>query len=348
MSTVAGKSSGKARYVTQCWRWRPGSSSWFETSSKDLFSALDGRRFNVSDYVENSALGVVSCKLRPLRAEEVRRNGRGFASTSHICIEFTLESEDKDGALNSIAKNNPGFSDDKVSDLYNWHIGLALENFCENILFLSSFAYGCILSTEASRTTVGREVLSHGATSLSAMDHDESCYDFLSGVLTPPSDLDAVLIWSRCCGGIWDGAAMTNVEKAMMFLSHAMERKTGVDSIANIVWLTAGLEALACDNSNSIAVQLQRRLPLICRGAPFNDIRKFIREAYDFRSRLFHGDIAIHSRFNENDVDWSDRRYDARMEHFGLGLRVLLLSALWNCVSANGAKIDYIEEPLIT
>ena len=334
-----------ATFATQCSAWRPMAAEWYDAVLKSAFAELHGRKFNVGEIMA-SPLQEVSCKIRPLTQSEIEVNGRKFAKRMFSAIDFSLISYDEDLMREQITSSNEAMSGDEVDRVVLYAVGHEMERFCESILFLLNLAHCGVLATEGTRVSVGTMIVSQGSYHLQPVDCSADSYSFLSNDPKISVSFDQALEWSKSCGGFWEGRATKNVEKALMFFSHALERGGGALPIHEIVWVTAALEALACDGSNSISSQLRRRLPQLCSRIEFKDASSFIREAYDFRSRLFHGDIGVDSRFNPDDVSWSPQRYDARSEHFALGLRLLLTAAFWECIANGGYEIIYKEEPI--
>ena len=334
-----------AKFTTQCWSWRPGMANWYGALLKSALGALDGRSFDVTRIMDSS-LREVACKIRPLTAGEVRRNGRSFAPKSHSVIEFSLKEYDSTAAREQLLSDNDTMPVEEIETLLSYFIGYELERFCESIVFLVNLSHCGVLSTENTRVTVGRDLISQGSYHILPIDSSSSSYPFLTRAPSMSVSFEETLEWSKSCGGFWGGKATKNVEKALMFFSHGSERGASPLPVHEILWITAALEALACDNSSSISQQLRKRLPQVCSRIDFKDLAGFVRDAYDFRSRLFHGDIAIDSRLNPDEVSWQPQRYDARLEHFALGLRLLLISALWDCIAKGSYEIRFEENPV--
>jgi hypothetical protein len=157
------------------------------------------------------------------------------------------------------------------------------------------------------------------------------------------SENDDVLNWSLNVGGYWDGLARTNVSKALACLTHCFEGFGGKpDPYANLLWSLAGLEALLCDSSSSTMYQIRRRAPLIVKSFQFRDLDKSISRGYNFRSRLFHGDVLMRNKFLESDPDQDDD-HDLDTERYGMFFTSLLNCALLECIETQATEVVFSE-----
>lgn len=331
-----------ARYSCPMWRGHFLNVPWFQALEDAACAELSGRVFDPREYIPESSLRSIRCVFRPLTDAEVATNGRYWSKRTHTCLEFLLEEADFD-TLRSLYESQAIQDDLSIDDFVSYSASSELENFCDMILFLLNIAYCGALKIDSKSVWFGdHETTSYhmAILSLPGTDYD---YEFLTEGVFPEISLDEILAWSLGCNGIWHGNAVTPLEKAMSFLSHSFHADYGGDGMPTLLWATAGLEAVACDSSNSVSAQLKRRLPLICNLMPFTDVAKSVTEAYNFRSRLFHGDISMVNSFNPDEVDWSEDRYDSKMSKFGLMLQLMLISIIWRAVKEGANALTFAE-----
>ncbi len=155
--------------------------------------------------------------------------------------------------------------------------------------------------------------------------------------------LDEILSWSRKCSGVWSGTAKTSLEKAMSFLSHAFHG-SAQDEVAAFLWSIAGLEAIACKGQDSKRSRLKLRTPHICELIPFANVAKTAVNGYDFRSRLFHGDIPTINSFSPDDVGWGKDRYDYKISDYSVAFQLMLIAIVWKSIKLDANHIIFQEE----
>jgi hypothetical protein len=301
----------------------------------------------VTDFWPDSYLGEVTCRVRPLTKSEVRSSGRTWAERTHACVEFLLVSARVEELTDALASDDNRRSEYYPKELTHLHLAVELHRFSDIVLFLTAIAYAGALNTELPRVYIGRRLITDTPLTIVGSDRSADSYDFLSSGLDPCVTLDQVLSWSRTCAGIWGGVAASRIEKAVSLLSHTFNSNETRSEVARLIWSTAGLEAIACDNSNSVSAQLKRRLPRLCDTMPFKNLPKLISDAYGFRSRLFHGDIPIMNAFNEDEVDYHSGRYDAEMARYTLALQMMLLAAIWKLIKADATQLTFEEDVLL-
>lgn len=304
------------------------------------------RLFQVTDFLPSSFLRSVSCSIKPISKVEARLNGRTFAHRAFSAFEFRIISADIDGLKDYVERERSAdIKESGIEEFMLVWLSAEISSFGEIILFLLNLSYAGIITIENGVTWAGRRAVLTGTKAFSGIYKDEGSLTFLSCGISATPKFDKVLEWSKRCGGIWDGPARTNVEKAVGFLSHTFGSTHQVDDAARMLWATAGLEALACDGGSSVSAQLRRRLPTLCARMSFKDLDRSLRETYNFRSRLFHGDIPVYNAFNRDDTDSSPDRCDYKLSEYGQMLQLILVCAIWECVEQGAISIRFSDDP---
>lgn len=229
-----------------------------------------------------------------------------------------------------------------IDDLVEYAIASELESFCDVIMFLANVTFCGVFGLESATVSVSGITLVQSHAGQVRLPRSGDDYGFLAEGVRQQVTLDETLNWSLSCSGIWAGGAKASVEKAVSFLSHAFHGSAR-DEVAVLLWSTAGLEAVACDNSNSIRNQLKRRLPLLCDLIPFTAVGKTVSDGYDFRSRLFHGDIPTINSFLPDDVGWNEDRYDYKIADYSLAFQLMLIAIIWKSISLGANEIVFQE-----
>lgn len=103
--------------------------------------------------------------------------------------------------------------------------------------------------------------------------------------------------WSRMVDGFWTGVPSTNVGRAMNFLSHAHHRTYQLNTLADISWIVAALEALLTESSQEIRAKVVRRAVSLAPNILEFSTKKEIGRVYDFRSSFLHGGLTIPNHF---------------------------------------------------
>lgn len=269
MAEELGGGAEIARYSCQMWIRHFSNADWFQELEDAACAELSERIFDITEFWPESHLGKVRCEFRSLTDDEAAWNGRGFAQRTYVALDFLLMDFREEAFRSSLVEGNMHRSDDlDIDTLLKYGIAYQLEMFCEVLIFLANVAFCGVLGVSLKQISVSGETLLQGKAIQAGLPRSKEEYDFISGPIIQQVSLDEILAWSRNCGGIWEGSAVTSIEKAMSFLSHSFSGETR-DDVSILLWGTAGLEAIACDGDNSIVSQLKRRLPLVCDLVPF-------------------------------------------------------------------------------
>jgi len=153
------------------------------------------------------------------------------------------------------------------------------------------------------------------------------------------------LEWSKSLNGFWNGMADTPVEKAVSCLMHAFDRPSNrQDTYSVMLWSLAGLEALLCDSSSSILYQIRRRAPLLGNAFNFKNLDNLISKGYNFRSRLFHGNVRIRNPIVEDDNMYDLKTYyESDADKYANFFLTLLSCALISCLQQGRLDIHFNE-----
>ncbi|TGX52892.1 hypothetical protein E5A73_14820 [Sphingomonas gei] len=329
-----------ASFSVQFWRHHFLNVDWLHQLEDAASHDLNGREILVREYLPESFLDKVSITVRPITDEESRLNGRSLASKTHRAVEFSLFGYDI-GRLKDIYDSMDENYPLTFHEFSGYTITSELERFCHIVLFLASVCYASAVHYDLPICRFNDDDFGTSSFEILSIHRTPDAFDFLSAPITSPVNLDTILLWSKKCSGIWSGSARTRVEKAMSFFSHTTSPSSGGNDVTRLIWATAALEALVCDNNNSISNQLKKRLPLLSSEIKFTNLNKQIRNAYGFRSRLLHGDLPVPNAF----LDGSDSSFESdEVWIHGHFLQILLISCLWTAVIHDAIDFDFNEQ----
>jgi hypothetical protein len=110
------------------------------------------------------------------------------------------------------------------------------------------------------------------------------------------------------------------------------------------MWSLSGLEALYCNNESSIKYQIRNRAPMIVERYAIEDIDKNISKGYDFRSRLFHGDVKIRNPLIDEDGDRMDQKHhEAQADKYADFFCLLLTCSICAAIEERSQEIFFKE-----
>jgi len=153
-------------------------------------------------------------------------------------------------------------------------------------------------------------------------------------------EVDRIVFWTFSQNGLFDGYSDTPASRALNYFTRLFVKNLRNDELSDLVWALAGVEALLVDAGRSSVGQLKEKL-----GTLFGDsidrpwLSRMIADAYNFRSRMVHGDRQIRSFFRD-DEDGSKKRFDEEYNScmFAVGILVLLLRFV---ISKNMTEIPF-------
>lgn len=172
-----------------------------------------------------------------------------------------------------------------------------------------------------------------------------SVFDIFSpieGKFEAEMEPETVIEWSKHCKGFWAGYAETRVQRAMACLSRITSEKHGNSIYNALLWALAGLEALFCDNESSITYQIRRRAPLLLEKYEIANLDKQISKGYNFRSRLFHGDIKISSP-HADEINDDDDLHDLKADEYSDFFCLLLNCSILRCMEMDAQNVLFSE-----
>lgn len=257
-------------------------------------------------------------------------------------MDFVLRNTDEAGLRAQLEAQNDFSDPSDIVELAEYAKVSLLEMFCDIIIFLSNVAYCGVLGSELKSVSIADRVLVRSNRGHIGLPRSVDNYDFLTSGVRPEVTLDEILSWSRKCNGIWSGKAKASVEKVMSFLSHTFDGSNR-DEVAALLWATAGLEAIACGGEDSKRKQLKLRMPQVCGLMPFANAAKTVVDGYDFRSRLFHGDIPTINSFAPDDIGWGKDRYDYKISDYSVAFQMMLIAAVWKSIKLDANHITFQE-----
>ncbi|WP_151179681.1 hypothetical protein [Hypericibacter terrae] len=115
-------------------------------------------------------------------------------------------------------------------------------------------------------------------------------------------ELDPVKTWKWASrhAGFLEGTSQTPIGRALNAYSYFFGETFSGGEIEELVWSLIGLEALYARNEDSIVNQIVGKCALLIPGA--EKYQKQIKDLYNFRSRLLHGQRNIPNKFNAGDA----------------------------------------------
>jgi hypothetical protein len=167
--------------------------------------------------------------------------------------------------------------------------------------------------------------------------------DFITSFPSPKIDPIIALVWSSKSKGYWSGHAETRVQRAISCLTRSFSGRTNrINGYSTLLWSLAGLEALFCDSSSSVLYQIRRRAPLLNSEFDRNELDKHIKSGYNFRSRLFHGDVQIRSLIAEDD-EFDDKHHEIESEKYSDFFALLLSRCISFCIEKSIQEVTFRE-----
>lgn len=121
-----------------------------------------------------------------------------------------------------------------------------------------------------------------------------------------------VINWYKQFNLSFDKIANTKAEIALNAFSYLFEYRS--DTTLDLFWSLIGIEALFCSGKEGKAEQIFEKTQVVL--GPIKDFKKRVKDMYNFRSRLIHGDLFIPSAISKNfslkDIEgYNDNFYDA-------------------------------------
>jgi len=157
-------------------------------------------------------------------------------------------------------------------------------------------------------------------------------------------DFDAVWQWYLKQNGTLAGFSDGPLSRAVAALSHLFSESTDTTGMRDLMWSLAGLEGLfGGSRAPSISELCEKSFALL--GGPANEqlVRKQIKEMYNFRSRLIHGQRNLASHVRREEMH-SYSKFDSRHaeENNTIGLSVaILLAAVQKCAEDNRMSLPF-------
>ena len=121
-----------------------------------------------------------------------------------------------------------------------------------------------------------------------------------------------VITWSKQFNLSFEKMANTKVEIALNAFSYLFQDRT--DITLDLFWSLIGIEALYCTGKEGKAEQIFEKTQVVL--GQISDFKKKVKNMYNFRSRLIHGDLNIPSAISEHFSlkefeEYNDEFYDS-------------------------------------
>lgn len=298
---------------------------------------INGLELNVRDLDPDAMIGQCKILVRPSNDDEVghlvAHTGRHWL-TEFIAIDLITSDFDLDSLAGSIqSSDDREISHEERLDLARYGFSDEAGRFLTAIISLWNICYyGCL--------TAIHTLEKFDDVIINVEDGPRSrvfsAFDIFSGIegkFNAEMQPATALGWSQRCQGYWTGYAQTRVQRAVACLSRITSEKHDNSTYNALLWALAGLEALYCDNESSISYQIRRRAPLLLEKFEIANLDKQISKGYNFRSRLFHGNVKISSPFadeinDDDDQDHHDLQADRYSDFFCLLLNCSILRCM--------------------
>lgn len=317
-------------------------SDWHKLIQRSALDYISGRTVQVAEFVPESLLFNTSFVVRPANLEEYGPLRSPHRLFKLFIIECHSLECDEIAILDGYGADFDGLSDQEKLSFY---IDMQLRSFCVAYLSMINLAtFGCFSPFKLSSSRhVSDEFEREQLISLQDLDYHIS--DYIESEIEIPGAIDEFLQWSKGCAGVWGGSAKTNVEKAFSFLLNCVHHDEGRSEISKLAWGVAALEALAADSNQEIRAKIIRRIPKIFDCLKMKDPRKFLGVAYDFRSRLFHGDLPIFNKVTYPEGPPPDiKDVDSDCHEYGMTICAIVISIIWRCVKNKSYEVEFFEE----
>jgi hypothetical protein len=284
---------------------------------QNVLKLLNGIKIDGKQFDPESRIGQCSFSIRKPSSDEIvfleskvmRAGVKNSIVVDLISDDFSIQKTAED--IRSI--NSQTLDAEDVPQFAKYAIGNELSSILNGCISIWNICYSGCLNSIWHIAVVDGEIVDFGDRcefrTLWALTDNHEIADLLNVKISPIEALE----WSIGCSGFWRGQAETRIQRATACLMRTFSNRTaGMDTYGTLMWSLAGLEALYCNNESSIKYQIRNRAPLVVERYRIKDLDKNISKGYDFRSRLFHGDIPIRSPLADYDDDYQDKRHHRR------------------------------------
>jgi hypothetical protein len=291
-----------------------GESLEFLEYRREVLNTLDGLQINANALDPDSPIGICSISIRSPHPDEITFiEGKLFRGGLKSSIVLEIYSDDFSlSEMKNDIKSSDGtpLSPHNETHLPKYFAATSLSSILNGCLSIWNICYFGCLNSAYHIASFDEEILDFG----DACEFRTLWAVADGGMIGNAFDIKvapmAALEWSRKCSGFWKGYADTKIQRATACLLRTFSTRTsGMDTYSTLMWSLAGLEALYCNNESSIKYQIRKRAPIVVDRFGIIDLDRNISRGYDFRSRLFHGDIKIRSPIADDDSDYDDDKY---------------------------------------
>lgn len=156
-----------------------------------------------------------------------------------------------------------------------------------------------------------------------------------------------LLKWSFERSGVWIGRSSTNIERSLSYFMRSFTYNLhSSNRFETLLWVVAGIEALCCDSPKGQLYQIRKRLPTLVGNYDSDKFLSMISKAYDFRSRLFHGQVNVYSPYSDAIDDRSKGDFEDGID-INAGLLAFLLNCALSDLMTQGASEVLFNESII-
>jgi len=318
----------------------------YKALRQSVLEDIDGLILNLPDFTAEPFLGRATVRVRRPTLSELKciaANRLIHVGKSYLCIEVT--SVDYDLAhLKPVMSDGTELTADERENAILHYLQWTLQDFLNKFLTLINICYFGCLNCVFKISYIGRRRFDVGGSCETNIANAYLENEFIKKPVKIEIDPLEALEWSKGCKGFWSGVAESSVEKSIACLTHSFsvsERRN--DPFSDLLWSLAGLEALFCDSESGISHQIKKRAPLLVDRFLFSGLDRRISKGYNFRSRLFHGDIPIRSRLISDDFDNYDTHYEYQAEEHSSFFLLLLTCSIVSCIRSTRHEISFKE-----
>lgn len=268
-----------------------------------------------------------------------------FESMLFTVIRYPSLEEIKDARIDFFKHNHPHLlSGDCLLELqltlWPCHVELLAVNAFINRLvrklsLLVAVSYSTIVDFLAGVIYTNNEFIGYTDVLISTIDN---AYDHAARIKWPqfmPVNFNKTLSYFVSNNIQLDGNSSNKLHRAINAFSYTFSSHKESET-SHLFWIMVGIEALLAEGSNSISDQIRVKSSLIL-GEPI-EYKKKIKQLYNFRSRLIHGDLDFPAKFSHDFNNFEEEYWDYMW--FANSILLALIRKLIE-KSANEFKFEY-------
>lgn len=259
-----------------------------------------------------------------------------FPFSSHVIIFRLLVPNDANNIEISDSHDQPTSLEDRLA-LFKKHIAEEFKYQVFHLLVLSNIANPGAIKTREGLILLNREKYDSFPSIYSI--HRESL-DIIKALKWPTyKTLPILQIWDwfKTNNFSFHNHSKTKVSRALNAFTYLFNDDPG-NLVFDLFWSLIGIEALYCTSKEGISEQIYEKVQLVL--GPVNDSKKKIKNMYNFRSRLIHGDLDIPpNNFDYDDPD--DEKFQKKLFDAAILAVAILTTTLQEMALQNRSDLNF-------